>query len=214
MRWQWHQLDHMQIICTLLHTDNHASTSTTQFLQIGCLSCHPTNSIKALKVQMRSNNDNYQKLPRSINTNCCCCCYYYYYNHFMALWTLSGTTQVSQYQKKHSPTHTYHGHQSSLICFLHLLRSTASSLFNLRAWQSFSTLSPSFLWSTSWLAASTSYSVHFFTQSLFSVRSTCPYHRNLFCCSTEIISPNPSLSLKVYKHWLVKKLNTAEHVLQ
>jgi len=27
MGWQWHQLDHMQIICTSLHTDNHASTS-------------------------------------------------------------------------------------------------------------------------------------------------------------------------------------------
>jgi len=26
MRWQWHQLDHKQIICTLLQTDNHAST--------------------------------------------------------------------------------------------------------------------------------------------------------------------------------------------
>jgi len=24
--WQWHQLDHMQIICTLLQTDNHTST--------------------------------------------------------------------------------------------------------------------------------------------------------------------------------------------
>jgi len=23
--WQWHQLDHMQIICTSLQTDNHAS---------------------------------------------------------------------------------------------------------------------------------------------------------------------------------------------
>jgi len=31
------------------------------------------------------------------------CCllniYYYYYNRFTALWTLSGTTRVSQYQK-------------------------------------------------------------------------------------------------------------------
>ena len=27
-RWQWHQLDDMQIICTSLHTDNHASTSS------------------------------------------------------------------------------------------------------------------------------------------------------------------------------------------
>jgi len=27
MGWQWHQLDHMQIICTSLQTDDHASTS-------------------------------------------------------------------------------------------------------------------------------------------------------------------------------------------
>jgi len=27
MGWQWHQLDHMQIICTSLQTDNDASTS-------------------------------------------------------------------------------------------------------------------------------------------------------------------------------------------
>jgi len=31
MGWQWHQLDHLQIICTLFWTDNHASTPT-QFL--------------------------------------------------------------------------------------------------------------------------------------------------------------------------------------
>jgi len=62
---------------------------------------------------------------------------------------LSGTTRVSQYQKKHSPTHTYPDHQSSFICFLHLLWSIASSLFNLRAWQSFCTTSFQVLWSTS-----------------------------------------------------------------
>jgi len=45
---------------------------------------------------------------------------------------------------------TYHGHQSSLICFVHLIRSIASSLFSLGAWQSFSTISASFLWCTSW----------------------------------------------------------------
>jgi len=28
MGWQWHQLDHMQMICTSLQTDNHASTSS------------------------------------------------------------------------------------------------------------------------------------------------------------------------------------------
>jgi len=27
MGWQWHQLDHMQIICTSPQTDNQASTS-------------------------------------------------------------------------------------------------------------------------------------------------------------------------------------------
>ena len=32
MGWQWHQLDHMQIICTSLWTDNHASNLSTQFL--------------------------------------------------------------------------------------------------------------------------------------------------------------------------------------
>jgi len=29
MGWQWHQLDHTQIVCTLLQTDNHASTGTS-----------------------------------------------------------------------------------------------------------------------------------------------------------------------------------------
>jgi len=52
----------------------------------------------------------------------------------------------------------------------------------------FHNLSPSFLWSTSWPGApSTSYSIHFFTQSLSSFHSTC--------CSTEIMSSNRSLSL-------------------
>ena len=31
MGWQWRQLDHMQIICTSLWTDNHASTSPLSF---------------------------------------------------------------------------------------------------------------------------------------------------------------------------------------
>ena len=29
--WQWHQLDHMQIVCTSLQTDNHASTLSFNF---------------------------------------------------------------------------------------------------------------------------------------------------------------------------------------
>jgi len=48
--WQWHQLGHMQV-CTLplLQTGNHASTPLLSFLQAGCPSCRPNNSVKALK---------------------------------------------------------------------------------------------------------------------------------------------------------------------
>jgi len=46
--WQSHQLGHMQI-CTSLQTDNHASTPSLSILQVGCPSCRPTNSVKALK---------------------------------------------------------------------------------------------------------------------------------------------------------------------
>jgi len=46
--WQWHQLGHMQV-CTLLQTDNHASTPPLSFLQTRCPSCRPTNSVKALE---------------------------------------------------------------------------------------------------------------------------------------------------------------------
>jgi len=46
--WQWHQLNHMQI-CTSPQTDNHASIPPLSFLQAGCPSCRPTNSVKALK---------------------------------------------------------------------------------------------------------------------------------------------------------------------
>ena len=46
--WQWHQLGHMQV-CTSLQTDDHTSNPPLSFLQAGCLSCRPTNSVKALK---------------------------------------------------------------------------------------------------------------------------------------------------------------------
>jgi len=49
--WQWHLLGRMQV-CTLLQTDNQASIQPLGFLQVGCPSCHPTNSIKALKASI------------------------------------------------------------------------------------------------------------------------------------------------------------------
>jgi len=44
---------------TLLQTDNHTSTPPLSFLQAGCPSCRPTNSVKALKEKaLKSLNDN------------------------------------------------------------------------------------------------------------------------------------------------------------
>jgi len=52
--WQCNPLGYMQV-CTLLQTDNYASTPPLSFLQAGCPSCRPTNSIKALKAQNENN---------------------------------------------------------------------------------------------------------------------------------------------------------------
>ena len=79
------------------------------FLQAGCPSCRPTNSVKALNATYWL----HQQRP------------------FNGL--RSGTTRVGRYQRKHSPTHTHPDHRASFIIFLHLQRSMASSLFNLRA---------------------------------------------------------------------------------
>ena len=77
---------------------------------------------------------------------------------------LSGTTRVSRYQKKHSPTH-HRDHHPIFISFFHLPRSIASSLFKSRAWQSFCTTSFHVLFGLPLgLEPSTLYSIHFFTQ--------------------------------------------------
>jgi len=49
MGWQWHQLDHMQIICTLLQTDNDARNSPLSFYRLDALPAAKPNSVKALK---------------------------------------------------------------------------------------------------------------------------------------------------------------------
>jgi len=59
--WQWHQLGHMQV-CTSLQTDiYHATTPPLSFLQAGCPSCHPTNSVKALKAKHMTNKSKMTK---------------------------------------------------------------------------------------------------------------------------------------------------------
>ena len=59
MGWQWHQLDHMQINCATLQTDNHANTPSLNFLWAGCSSWHPTNSVKPLKAKHLNYNHYY-----------------------------------------------------------------------------------------------------------------------------------------------------------
>jgi len=53
--WQWQ-------VCTSLQTDNHASTPPLSFLQAGCPSRRPTNSVKALKA---INDKRSQKLKQT-----------------------------------------------------------------------------------------------------------------------------------------------------
>ena len=117
---------------------------------------------------------------------------------------LSGTTRVSWYHKKHSSTHHPDHHPIFISCF-HLLQSIASSLFKLHAWQSLCTTSFHVLFGLPLgLEPSTSYSTHFFTQSVSSFRNTCPYHCNLFCYTINRISSIPSL----YLNSLLRTLST------
>jgi len=104
---------------------------------------------------------------------------------------LSGTTRVSLYQKKHSPIHHPH-HHPIFISFFHLPRSIAFSLFKLRAWQSFCTISLHVL--LVWSPPPHIPYISSPNQCLL-FRNTCPYHCNLFCCSSNIISSTPSLCL-------------------
>ena len=121
-------------------------------------------------------------------------------NHLTAV--CPGQPGVGRYQKKHSLAHTHPGQRTSFITFLHLQRSTASSLFSLRAWQSSRTTSFQVLFGLPLgLEPSTSYSMHFFTQSSSSFHSTCPYQRSLFCCNTNPMSSIPCLSLSSKQNW-------------
>jgi len=63
--WQWHQLGHVQV-CTSLQTDNDTSTPPLSFLQAGCPSCRPTNSVKALKAWHRIDKYLYIRRPITI----------------------------------------------------------------------------------------------------------------------------------------------------
>jgi len=63
--WQWNQHGHVQVF-TSLQIDNHASTPPLRFLQAGCPSCCPTNSVKALKA-IRNKGREWQKNPAGLD---------------------------------------------------------------------------------------------------------------------------------------------------
>jgi len=52
--WHWHQLDHMQIICTSLQTDNHASTSPLGF--------HRPDALSAAQPTVSKHHKHYREL--------------------------------------------------------------------------------------------------------------------------------------------------------
>ena len=52
---QWHQLDHLQTICTSFQTDNHTNTPSLNFLQVEYSPWRSTNSVKAPRARQRRN---------------------------------------------------------------------------------------------------------------------------------------------------------------
>ena len=72
-QWQWHQLGHTQV-CTSLQTDNHASTPPLTFLQAGCPSCRPTNSVRACrKIKFPNSTELLSNWKWSAKTLSACC---------------------------------------------------------------------------------------------------------------------------------------------
>jgi len=59
-------------VCTSLQTDNHTSTPPLLcFLQAGCPSCRPTNSVKALKAKENKQYMTFSKLHKADAMDCC-----------------------------------------------------------------------------------------------------------------------------------------------
>ena len=92
--WQWHRLGYVRV-CTSLQTDNHASTPPLCFLQAGCPSCRPTNSVKALKA-LRTQKEDLSSAGRLVSS-----------------WTASPGFKVRRYEN--TPVVSYSRQSSALI---------------------------------------------------------------------------------------------------
>jgi len=165
------------------------------------LSCNFSNRTPFLLIQLGDNGISRMRNNCAENTRCNQ--QWINYDRRITIFTTTTILRpfVRDYPGEPVPQETLTTHHPDhiliFISFFHLPRSIASSLFKLRAWQSFCTTSVHVLFGLPLgLELSTSYSIHFFTQSVSSFRNTCPYHHNLFCGSINIISSIPSLSLK------------------
>jgi len=65
MGWQWHQLDCMQIICTSLQTDNHASTKPSSFFTDQMPFLLPNQQRQSTESRHKTSLDNQQELSSS-----------------------------------------------------------------------------------------------------------------------------------------------------
>jgi len=113
---------HSLELCQIL-SGTRPSVQTVSDVCLGCICSLDTSAFSTLEVL---NNNSHT------------------HNHFTALWNLSGTTRVSRYQKKHSPTtlimvinHPYLLSPSTTIHGILCIQSTCSTVF-------FHNLSPSF----------------------------------------------------------------------
>ena len=150
----------------LLQTDNHASTPPLSFLQAGCPSFRPTNSVKALKAQevkvvwQKSHSD--ERTNHAIVYNEKTFSLTHTYNHLMPFVHDCQGGPVAQCRKE---TFT-HSHPSWSSDILYQLPSSTMIYAQFAAWQSFSTTSLQVLFGLPLgLGPSTSYSIHFCTQS-------------------------------------------------
>ena len=123
-------------------------------------------------------------------------CYFLHHLSTFHQYCTRTRTHAHWHAHAHAHTHTHPSWSSDILYQVPPpLWSITSSLFNLRAWQSFSTTSLQVLSNLPLgLGPLTSYSMHFFTQSL-SFHSTCPYHRSQFCCNTNAMSSITNLPL-------------------
>jgi len=136
----------------------------------------------------------YYQAPLFKNWTIPYCVIYYYYNRFNCQFCLGLPGWAST--KRNIDPLTYSDHHPTFISFFCLLRSIASSLFNLHAWQSFCTTSPSPLWSTSWSGA-----LHLILHTYISSPNQCllfaTHARTIATCFAVVprLSSVPSLSL-------------------